>query len=168
MSLLIPDTGLLFWMTLSFGIVFLILLKFGFPVITQAVEKRHEYIEKALADAGRAKEELLNLNLQAQNILQDAQSQRNMIIDQAREIKKKIVQEAKESAETEARQRIEHAHIEIEASKKRAFLTLKGEIADISVRIAEKVIGEELREGDRQIDMINRLLDKEWEGLEQV
>ena len=34
MSLLLPDAGLLFWMLLSFGIVFLVLYKFGFPIIT--------------------------------------------------------------------------------------------------------------------------------------
>ena len=155
-------------MTVSFGIVFFILLKFGFPVITKAVEKRHDYIQTALADAGKAKEELVRLNLQAQNILQDAQSQRNTIIDQAREIKGKMVQEAKEAAETEARQRIDRANIEIEDYKKRAFLSLRQEVADISVKIAEKVLGQELHDSDRQSALINRMLDEEWEGRKEV
>ena len=45
MSLLMPDSGLIFWMLLSFGVVFFVLAKFGFPVITQMVEKRKEYIK---------------------------------------------------------------------------------------------------------------------------
>ena len=40
MSLLLPDSGLLFWMFLSFGIVFVILAKYGFPVIIKMVEGR--------------------------------------------------------------------------------------------------------------------------------
>ena len=40
MSLLLPDSGLLFWMLLSFGVVFVVLAKYGFPVITKMVEGR--------------------------------------------------------------------------------------------------------------------------------
>ena len=40
MSLLLPDSGLLFWMLLSFGVVFVVLAKYGFPVITKMVEER--------------------------------------------------------------------------------------------------------------------------------
>jgi F-type H+-transporting ATPase subunit b len=41
MSLLTPDSGLLFWMIVSFGIVFVILSKYGFPVIVKAIEQRN-------------------------------------------------------------------------------------------------------------------------------
>ena len=44
MSLLVPDSGLLFWMLLSFGIVFFVLAKYGFPVIVKMVNERKEYI----------------------------------------------------------------------------------------------------------------------------
>ena len=49
MSLLLPDSGLLFWMFLSFGIVFVILAKYGFPVIIKMVEGRKTYIDQSLA-----------------------------------------------------------------------------------------------------------------------
>ena len=45
MSLLLPDSGLLFWMLLSFGVVFVVLAKYGFPVITKMVEGRKTYID---------------------------------------------------------------------------------------------------------------------------
>ena len=48
MSLLTPDSGLLFWMVIVFGIVFVILAKYGFPVITRMVDERKKYIEKSL------------------------------------------------------------------------------------------------------------------------
>ena len=51
MSLLTPDSGLLFWMIVSFGIVFVILSKYGFPVIIKAVEQRKAYIDNSLETA---------------------------------------------------------------------------------------------------------------------
>ena len=48
MSLLVPDSGLLFWMLLSFGIVFFVLAKYGFPVIVKMVNERKEYIDRSL------------------------------------------------------------------------------------------------------------------------
>ena len=55
MSLLTPDSGLLFWMIVSFGIVFVILSKYGFPVIIKAVEQRKAYIDNSLETARQAK-----------------------------------------------------------------------------------------------------------------
>ena len=51
MDLITPDSGLLFWMVVIFGLLFFILAKFGFPIITKAVEKRDEAIAKSLRDA---------------------------------------------------------------------------------------------------------------------
>ena len=58
MSLLTPDSGLLFWMIVSFGIVFVILSKYGFPVIVKAIEQRKAYIDNSLETARQANERL--------------------------------------------------------------------------------------------------------------
>ena len=58
MNILLPDTGLLFWMTVIFAVVFFVLAKFGFPVITDMVEKRTKKIDDALAAAKQADESL--------------------------------------------------------------------------------------------------------------
>ena len=51
MGLLQPEAGLLFWMLLSFIVVFVILAKYGFPVITKMVEERRVFVEKSLVAA---------------------------------------------------------------------------------------------------------------------
>ena len=61
MSLVTPDFGLLFWMTVIFAIVFFLLAKFGFPMITGMVNKRTDYIGKSLADAREAQRQLRDL-----------------------------------------------------------------------------------------------------------
>ena len=54
MNLMLPDSGLLFWMTIIFAIVFFILAKFGFPIITGMVDKRAKRIDEAIAAARKA------------------------------------------------------------------------------------------------------------------
>ena len=55
-SLLTPDPGLLFWMLVAFAVVFFVLAKFGFPVITKMVEERKNYIDESLKKAREANE----------------------------------------------------------------------------------------------------------------
>ena len=66
MSLLTPDSGLLFWMIVSFGIVFVILSKYGFPVIIKAVEQRKAYIDNSLETARQANEQLANIQARSE------------------------------------------------------------------------------------------------------
>ena len=54
MDLLIPSSGLLFWMTIVFLIVFFILRKYGFPVIIKMVKERKEYIDSGIQKANEA------------------------------------------------------------------------------------------------------------------
>jgi F-type H+-transporting ATPase subunit b len=161
MSLLVPDTGLLFWTTLSFGVVFFILAKFGFPLITKAVEKRADYINGALEAAREAEEKLNTVNQQAEKIIDKANSERNAILHEAQEIKSHIMDKAKATADAEAQARIARASIEIEASKKRAIREARNEIALISVKIAEKIVGEQLRDDTKQQELINKLINEE-------
>ena len=70
MNLLLPDSGLIFWMTIIFAIVFFVLAKFGFPVITGMVEKRHKRIEYALEAARVAEEAIAHLNQEQERIME--------------------------------------------------------------------------------------------------
>ena len=56
MSLITPDFGLIFWMTLIFAIVFFIVAKFGFPVITGMAGKRADKIAEGLRKAEEARQ----------------------------------------------------------------------------------------------------------------
>ena len=62
MSLLLPDSGLLFWMFVAFGVVFVILAKYGFPIIIKMVEGRKTYIDQSLEVAREANAQLAHLS----------------------------------------------------------------------------------------------------------
>ena len=69
MSLLLPDSGLLFWMLLSFGVVFVVLAKYGFPVITKMVEGRKTYIDQSLEVAREANAQLSKLKEESEALI---------------------------------------------------------------------------------------------------
>ena len=93
MSLLTPDSGLLFWMILSFGIVLVILSKYGFPVIVKAIEERKAYIENSLETARKANEQLANIQKEGERILAEAKEKQNHILKEAMSEKEHIIDE---------------------------------------------------------------------------
>lgn len=160
MSLLTPDSGLLFWMILSFGIVFVILSKYGFPVIIKAVEQRKEYIDRSLESARQANEQLADIQSKATKILAEANEQRNAILKEAIIEKEQIISEARQKAIAETHVQIEEATRRIREEKNRAIREVRCEIADLSVAIAEKIMKEKISRNDEQQDIINRLIEE--------
>lgn len=161
MSLLTPDIGLLFWMTVSFGFVFFILAKFGFPVIIKATEKRTAYINQSLEAAEEAEAKLATINQQAEAILRQTQEERAKLLNEAGELRNRILSDAKAKAESDIQARLSKAGVEIEELKRRALSDVRSEIAAMAIRIAEKVIVEEVQSKNKQQEIIDRLLDEE-------
>ena len=83
MNLMLPDSGLLFWMTIIFVIVFLILSKFGFPVITEMVAKRTRRIEDALSAARKAEDAIAHLSQEQEKIVAETKALQAKIIQEA-------------------------------------------------------------------------------------
>ena len=160
MNPLIPDPGLLFWMVLSFGVVFFLLAKFGFPVITKAINERKEFIEMSLLSAKEANERLANIQAESEKLLSDAKAQQQDIIAGAMQEKQRIVQAAQEEAQTSANQIIEEARQSIQAEKERALQDVRREVASLALDIAEKVIGERMKDDATQRETIEHLIDK--------
>ena len=160
MNPLIPDPGLLFWMVLSFGVVFFLLAKFGFPVIVKAINERKEFIEMSLLSAKEANERLANIQAESEKLLSDAKAQQKDIITGAMQEKQRIVQAAQEEAQNSANQMIEEARQSIQAEKERALQDVRKEVASLALDIAEKVIGERMKDGAIQQKTIEQLIDK--------
>ena len=155
MSLLTPDSGLLFWMIVSFGIVFVILSKYGFPVIIKAVEQRKAYIDNSLETARQANEQLANIQAEGARILAEAKEKQNAILKEAFAEKEQIIDEAHRKAAAETRLQVEEAARRIREEKE-----VRSEIADLSIAIAEKVMKEKISRDKEQQQIIDRLLDE--------
>ncbi|MBQ2171898.1 MAG: F0F1 ATP synthase subunit B [Bacteroidales bacterium] len=164
MSLITPDFGLLFWMTLIFGIVFFILAKFGFPVLTDMVRKRQERIEKSLEDAREIEARMATWKVEQAKMVEETRKQQALILKEATETKAQIVADAKAQAKAEADKLLAEAKTQIAAEKESALRDVRKEIALLSVQVAEKVLRNELSEEGSQRALIDKLVDEASEA----
>ena len=160
MSLLTPDSGLLFWMLISFGIVVFVLAKFGFPIILKMVEERTNFIEESLLKAEKARTELDSVKAEAELILEKARNEHQQIMNEASQLREALIQEAKTKAIGEADKIIENARLQIQHEKEAAIRDIRKQVAGLSVDIAEKVLRSKLEKKEEQLGMIQRLIDE--------
>jgi F-type H+-transporting ATPase subunit b len=159
MELIQPGLGLIFWMTLSFGIVLFILGKFAWKPIMKMLREREETINSALHAADRARDEMKNLVSDNERLLAEAKNERDAILGEARKIREKMIAEARGKASEEAQRIVDSAMERIENEKMAAITELKNQIALLSIEIAEKLIREELSHDNKQEELIRKMLD---------
>lgn len=159
-SILTPDFGLLFWMLLAFLIVFFLMAKYGFPVITKMVEDRKNYIDESLQKAHEANERLAGIQQESERILNEARMRQAEILSQAKATGDSIVKEARERAQNEGAKLLLDAKAQIAAEKENALRDIRQTVAEISVSIAEKVVRQRLSEDAEQQKFIEKMLDE--------
>lgn len=159
MDLLIPSTGLLFWMTIVFLIVLAVLWKWGFPAITKMVKERKDYIDDSLRKAHEANEKLANIQKEGESILQEAREKQAAVLKEATATRDAIIAKAENQAKDRGAQLINDAKAEIEQEKQQAIREIRGQLAELSVKIAEKIIKQQLATDDKQMELINKILD---------
>lgn len=150
--------GLFFWQILIFVALVLLLRKFAWRPILNAVNDREEGIKDALDSAEKAKLEMANLKADNEKLLQEARNERDSMMKEAREIKTKMIADAKEEAQIEANKMITQAQTAIESEKKAAMTELKSHVAELSVQIAEKVVKQELSTDKKQLELVDTML----------
>lgn len=160
MNLMLPDSGLLFWMTLIFLVVFLILAKFGFPVITSMVEKRTKRIDDALSAARKAEEAIAHLSQEQERIVAETKVEQARMIQEAAAERDRLIASAQDQARLEAQKIIEEARVRINEEKEAALKEARKELAIISLAIAEKVVRKDLSEGKAQKELVDRYVDE--------
>ena len=160
MNLLLPDSGLIFWMTLIFVIVFIVLAKFGFPVITGMVERRNARIADSLEAARKAEEALEHLNQEQEKIMAQAQVERARLEKEAAQERERMIAAACEQARVEARKIMDEARARIEEEKEAALKEMRREVALISLSIAEQVIRKEMKTDEGQKQLVDKLVDQ--------
>ena len=160
MSLVTPDFGLLFWMVVIFGLVFFLLAKFGFPIITDMVDKRSAKIAQSLKDADEIQARMEQWTREHAQMMEDVRKQQSAILREATETKARIVADAKAQAKEEAEKIMTEAKLQIAAEKESALRDVRKEIALLSVEVAEKVLRHELSDEGNQRALLDKLVDE--------
>ena len=160
MSLITPDFGLLFWMVVIFGAVFFLLAKFGFPIITKAVQQRSDHIADSLKAADEAQARLAGMAEEQRKMIEETRLEQSRILKEASEARESIIAKAKEEASAEAAKLLEHAKVEIAAERESAIRDIRRQVAMISVEVAEKIVRKDIEGAEGQQALLDRLVDE--------
>lgn len=160
MELFTPDSGLVIWMFVAFVVLFLILCKWGWPVIIKNMESRADTIDKGVEYAREAKHQLDNARAEAEKYVAEAQKQQAEILRDAAKMKTQIIEEARNEASKEAQKVMDAAKLAIDQSRKEAELQFRNEVSKFAIEIAEKVVRKQLKSDAAQSEYVNKLLDE--------
>ena len=158
MELVTPEIGLIFWTTIVFLLLLIVLKKYAWKPILAAVDERNKSIEDALKAADKAKKEMLALNTDNERILIQARKERDALLKEGREIKDNIIAEAKDKAKLESDKILITAKEQINNEKMKAITELKNQVASMSIDIAENILKSELSDKNKQKELIAEAL----------
>lgn len=160
MELLTPDFGLVFWMFIAFILLFLVLAKWGWPVIIKMMDSRAATIDQGVEDAKQAKEQLDNAREEAKKYVVEAQARQAEMLRDAARMKTEIIEQAKNEAADAARKEMDAAKAAIEQARKEAELQFRNEVGRFSIDIAEKMVRNQMKSDKAQTELVNKLLDE--------
>jgi F-type H+-transporting ATPase subunit b len=158
MRLVTPDIGTIFWMLLMFITVLLILRKFAWKPILNALRNREQSIEDSLRSADKAKKEMEKLKADNEKIMAEARKERDKVLKDTKKTSEKILNEAKNKAGEESKKIIKSARAQIENEKDAAITDIRNQVAELSVEIAEKILQEKLKDDKAQQELMTKLL----------
>jgi F-type H+-transporting ATPase subunit b len=158
-SLATPAIGTIFWTTVIFLILLVLLRAFAWKPILGALKAREESIRSSLEAADEARKDMERLQADNEAIMAEAREERDLLMKEARTTRDKLIAEAKESAKNEAEKIIEKARTGIEREKDAALTDFKNQVASLSVDIAGRILKEKLKDSPQQDKLVNDLLD---------
>lgn len=145
-------------MMLSFGIVFFVVARYGFPVIVHMVEERKKYIDQSLLKADEANKLLADVQQKKEAMLDEARNEQLSILRETTKNKEAILAEAKEAARKETQKMLEEARKQMILERETAMAEMRSQVAVLAVDIAEKVLRSELKDREPQLELVDRLL----------
>ncbi len=154
-----PEFGLLLWSSIIFILFYLVLAKFAFRPIANALKKREHDIQDALDESKKAREEIANMKSENAALLAQAREERSKMLQEAKDTKNSMISEAKGKAKEEANKIVNNAKIEIENQKKAALLEVKNQVGSMAIEIAEKLLKKELSSNKEHQSFVNQLVD---------
>jgi F-type H+-transporting ATPase subunit b len=156
-----PNVGLMIWTLIAFVVALLVLRRYAFPAISEALDKRQKAIEESIDTATRTRAEAEELLAEYRERLKEARAQADEIVQRARKAGEEHEREAVESGRERREELLEQARRDIQAETRRAIQEIRGEVADLTVLATEKVTRRVLTEEDQR-----RLVDEALQELD--
>ncbi|MEY3377319.1 MAG: F0F1 ATP synthase subunit B [Sediminibacterium sp.] len=158
--LVLPDIGLVFWNTIAFLVLLIVLGKFAWKPMLKAINERESGIEEALLKADKMKAEITAMQNENEALLAKAREERATIIKEAKEASEKMVNEAKDKAKSEYERIISDAQAAIAQQKNAAMVDVKNQVGALVINVAEKVLRKELSNKADQESYIKQIAEE--------
>ncbi len=158
MDLLTPGVGLIFWQTVVFVLLVVVLAKLAWKPIINSLKEREASIQSALDTAEKARLEMSQLKSDNEKLLKEAREERDRILREAREISNRMKDEAQLEAKKSADKIVEDARAAINLEKQAALKDVKVQVAMFSLEIAEKLMKKNLASDKSQKDLVESYL----------
>lgn len=161
------NTGLSVWTLIVFVSLLLILRKYAWGPIVDAVDSREKGIQAAIDGAAELNAEAAKLLEEHREQMADARRQASEILAEAKVASERVRKELEEKARTEAQGIVERALAEIERERDGALETLRRESVDLALAAASQLMQESFdQETDRQL--VERYLNELVDGAAQA
>ncbi|MGH8898274.1 MAG: F0F1 ATP synthase subunit B [Egibacteraceae bacterium] len=158
-QLLLPDQAELIWGLIGFALLMFVMVRKVFPALNKTLEERQQAIQGRLEQAEAARQDAEQLRREYEEKLADAREQATKIIEDTRTQAEGLRADLIRRAEEEARQIVERARADQQAERSRLIQDLRGQVADLSLSIASKIVQQEL-DGGRHADLVDDYINQ--------
>jgi F-type H+-transporting ATPase subunit b len=159
--------GLMVWTIVCFGFTFLILRRFAFGPIQNAINERRERIRRSLEEAEKARTEARRLLDEHRELIGQARGQGEEILADARKVADSMARRMREETEADRQRRLEETRREIQAETQRALQQIRAEVAELTLIATTKVTGKVLEDDDQKRLIDEAIRDLDFSVLEQ-
>ena len=144
------DPGLFVWTIITFLILLGVLTRFAWKPLLKALETRENEISQSLEDAKKAKQELERLSAESDEIISKARSEAQGIVSEGKKAAEQLSATTLNKAKEEAMANLSAAKEQIKIERDKAIVEIKGEVVNLSLSIAEKLVKKNLSKEDNK------------------
>jgi F-type H+-transporting ATPase subunit b len=155
---LIPNGWEILVTLAGFAVLMFIVIKYVMPAFEKTFAERTEAIEGGIAKAEAAQAEANAARDEYKQQLVDARTEANRIREEARAEGAQILASLKEKAAAESARITEQAHVQIEAERQAAVVSLRAEVGTLATELASRIVGESLADDARSARVVDRFL----------
>jgi F-type H+-transporting ATPase subunit b len=144
------DPGLFIWTIITFLVLFFALAKFAWKPLLKMLKDREDMIRDSLDDAEKAKVELERLSEESEAIMAKARSEAQSILAEGKTAAEKVKDDIIAKSKEQANKIREDAENQIQVEKEKAIAEIKGEVVNLTLSVAEKLIQKNLSDADNK------------------
>ena len=163
-NFLIPNGTFIFeWIV--FGLVLWFIWKKILPPITRRIEERQETIRRQFEEAEQAKSRLEAAEKEYQEALAETRRESTRLREEAQNERAQIIEEARSEATRRAEEILDANRDRLATERQQLLLSLRNEIGELAVTLAEKVVHDSLRDEERQRRLVNDFIAGVGSGI---